>query len=300
MTFQMNNIHNIILTILLIIFSLFISFTVFVFHFLWPKVYLRTRKKRPIEDYIAGGVTPEWVKFETIDGIPAYGIFYTSGPGKRPLVIILHGYAHHMGANHLMIERILKEGWNVFTFDFRGCGESDYPRTTIALREPLDVMGANMYLKKRTDIDFERIAMWGGSMGAATAIRSLPFFKEVKCVVADSPFYDINTVISSRLRRKRVPLIIFPYIILILGLIVRGNMWKASTVRVLRNVNSVPILFIHGDQDIDNPFSDSERLFKLYQGPKEFLRLEGIGHYDHEQIPAYLETSIEFIRKYLK
>jgi len=289
-----------ITTILVILIFLFALFTFAVFLYLYPKVYLRTRKKRPIEDYIAGGVIPERVSFETMDGIPAHGIFYSSGTGKRPLVIILHGYAFHMGANHIMTENILKRGWNVFSFDFRGCGESDYPRTTIGLREPLDVFGAEIYLKKRDDVDFTRIALWGGSMGAAIALRSLPFFKEVKSVVADSSYYDINTVFRGHLRRKKLPVFLLPYIIFVLGIIAGGNMWKASSARVLRDVDSIPILFIHGDKDNDIPFSDSEKLYELYRGPKQFLRLEGKGHYDHEQIPQYIETAIDFISRHFE
>ena len=293
----MNLTFAIIKAIIIIAILLFALFTIGALFFLRRSVYLRTRKKRPIEEYIISGVTPERVVFETMDGIPAHGIFYSSGDGKRPLVIILHGYAHRMGANHLIIENVLKQGWNVFSFDFRGCGESDFPRTTIGLKEPLDVIGAKSYLKTRADVDFGKIAIWGGSMGATVALRTLPFFKEARAVVADSPYYDMTTIFGGRLRRKNIPILFLPYIIFLLGTLTGGNMWKSSSAAVLKDVDSIPILFIHGDKDIDVPFRDSERLYELYRGPKEFLRLKGHSHYDHDVIPGYIETGISFIKK---
>jgi hypothetical protein len=293
----MENFSTFIKIIIWLIIALFAIFNAFSLLFLRRSVYLRTRKKRPPDEYIAGGITPERVEFETMDGIRSYGIFYSSGGGKRPLVIILHGYAHRMGANHLIIENVLKQGWNVFSFDFRGCGESDYPRTTIGLKEPLDVIGAKYYLLKRNDVDFDRVAIWGGSMGATVALRTLPFFKEIRAVVADSPYYDMTTIFGERLKRKKIPLFLLPYIIFLLCLLVRGNMWKASSANVLRDVDSIPILFIHGDRDIDVSVKDSEKLYELYKGPKEFLKLDGYGHYDHDIIPGYIQTGIDFIKK---
>jgi len=291
---------NVIIIILIVLVSLFIIGTIVVCSFLDRKVHLKTRvKKRDPDYYIAGGVAPERISFRTSDGIPAVGLFYSASKEKKPIVILLHGYAYHMGGYHERTSRLLKEGWHVFTFDFRGCGESPHNTCTIGLKETLDVLGAVEYLKSREDVDLDKMILWGGSMGAVTALRSMKILDNITAVIADSPYYDMLTVLGIRLKRKNIPSFISHYFALVLSLMTAGNQWKNSVANDIRNINSVPVLFIHGDKDIDIDVDDTIRLHGMYKGPKQLMILEGHTHHDHDNIPGYIDESIEFIKKHL-
>jgi pimeloyl-ACP methyl ester carboxylesterase len=69
--------------------------------------------------------------FQSSDGVNLQGTFYPSAGGKRDAcVLLLHsidwrkgGSSHDDGWGHLA-EALQKDGYNVFTFDFRGFGDS--------------------------------------------------------------------------------------------------------------------------------------------------------------------------------
>lgn len=291
---------NLFLIILIVLASLFILATIAVCAFLDRRVHLKTReRKRDADYYIADSVTPESVSFKASDGIQAVGLFYSVSKEKRPIIIMLHGYAYHMGGCHERIARLLKEGWHILAFDFRGCGESPHNTCTIGLKEILDVLGAVEYLKTRDDVDADKMVLWGGSMGAVTALRSMKLLDNINAVIADSPYYDMLTVINNRLKRKNIPSIIGHYFALILSLMTGGNQWRNSVANDIRNIDSIPVLFIHGDKDIDINVEDTIRLHKMYKGPKELIILEGYSHNNHDDIPGYIDKSIEFIKKHL-
>ncbi|MFH1514264.1 MAG: alpha/beta fold hydrolase [bacterium] len=292
--------QDVILVIVAFLLCLFILGTVAICIFLYPRVRFQNRPELTMDDYIAGGHKPEKVSFATSDGIPAVGLFYSASSEKRPIIILLHGHAYHMGAYHKRIKRLLEEGWHVFSFDFRGCGESVHPFTTIGLKETSDVLGAIEYLKTRVDVDISQTVLWGGSMGASVALRSLKLLDNVKAVIADSSYYDIFTVLGLRLKRKGAPKFMSHYFALGLNLLTGGNQWNNSAAKDIEGITSTPVLFIHGDKDVDIDVQDTIRLHKKYEGPKELLILKGHHHHDHEDVPGYLDKSINFLKKYLK
>jgi dipeptidyl aminopeptidase/acylaminoacyl peptidase len=290
----------IIIIILTAVLVFFIWGTIRVYKFLVPRVYLPHGDIKPVEEYTVSGNTPEKVYFKTGDGIQTTGLFYAASDKKSPCVLVAHGYASRMGIYPEKVARLLEKKWHVFTFDFRGHGESQYPMTSLALREHLEVIAAFEYLAGNPLVDSDNIAIWGVSMGAVASMKSVAYGCNPRVIIADSPFSDLIANFRYRLIRKKLPFPMVLYMLFILGLIVKGNMLRNDLSGNLKSFNHVPILFIHGETDIDVEIQASEKLHRIYKGPKEFLRLEGVGHYDHDKFPGYLDKSIEFLKKNLK
>ena len=82
-------------------------------------------------------------------------------------------------------------GYDLFTFDFAGCGKGTAEYITLGHREKDDVKVVIDYL---TEIDkINSIVLWGRSMGGATAILYLSDYippPKVNVLVLDSPYAD--------------------------------------------------------------------------------------------------------------
>ncbi|MBU3229653.1 alpha/beta fold hydrolase [Alkalihalobacillus clausii] len=109
-------------------------------------------------------------------------------------VIFSHGYGYNrteMPFSSLELAAAMHEaGYHVFMFDFRNSGMSEKAPTTFGGNEKSDLLSAIRYVHDQQGI--ENIALVGWSMGAATSIMAGAEADEVKAVVADSPFSDLN------------------------------------------------------------------------------------------------------------
>ncbi len=142
---------------------------------------------------------PEWynimydeISFITIDGYKLKGWFYPAQDSseilltgdttlckkkykliddvKRPTIIICDGDAQNMSWLIWYAKQLITKGFNVFTFDWRGFGESDnWPTERDYLSYPeflLDYDAAVEYVKSRKEVDNSKIGVFGFSTGA--------------------------------------------------------------------------------------------------------------------------------------
>jgi dipeptidyl aminopeptidase/acylaminoacyl peptidase len=108
-------------------------------------------------------------------------------PGeKRSGVVLCHGYT---GVKDLYLPdnaRVLNDaGYVVLTFDYKGWGESEGPRSRLApYSRVADVQAAMTYLGLQPQVDDERLGIYGTSYGGATVVWTAAVDPRVKCVVS--------------------------------------------------------------------------------------------------------------------
>jgi len=105
---------------------------------------------------------------------------------KRAGVVLCHGYT---GVKDLYLPdnaRVLVEaGYPVLTFDYKGWGESEGPRSRLApYSRGADVQAALTFLGLQPHVDAERLAIYGTSYGGATVIWTAAVDPRVKCVIS--------------------------------------------------------------------------------------------------------------------
>jgi len=109
------------------------------------------------------------------------------GRGERRAGIVLcHGYT---GVKDLYLPdnaRVLNEaGYVVLTFDYKGWGESEGPRTRLAPHSRVsDVQAALTFLGLQDEVDEARLGIYGTSYGGATVVWTAAIDARVKCVVS--------------------------------------------------------------------------------------------------------------------
>lgn len=142
---------------------------------------------RPLVD-----VTQRQVTFQSTDGLEIPGILVTprSG-GPHPGVVWIHGGLADR-ADPAVLEAIASNGYVVLGPDYRGSGgygPEISGDTDIGGKDVDDVIAAGRYLAGLPDVDPDRIAVAGGSRGAAMAF--LAVIREPEVFEAVGAFYPI-------------------------------------------------------------------------------------------------------------
>ncbi len=124
------------------------------------------------------------------EGVRLAGDLFLPGDLKhgetRAGIVLCHGYT---GVRNLYlpdIARVLTEaGYVVLTFDYKGWGDSEGPKSRLApYSRVIDVQAALTWLGAQDMVDAERLGIYGTSYGGATVVWVAAVDPRVKCVVS--------------------------------------------------------------------------------------------------------------------
>ncbi len=231
------------------------------------------------------GLAFEQVYFNSPDGtrlsgwfIPAKGV--DSPREAKGTVIHLHGNAQNMTAHWSFAEFVPSRGYNLFTFDYRGFGQSEGQPDPKGIFE--DSVAALDYLRSRTDIDTGKIFVFGQSLGGMLAIAAAGASpKGIRAVLAEAPFHSYSATVKDKMPNA--------------GLVL-DDTYCATT--YVAKIAPIPLLFIHGTRDAVVPYSHSVRLMAEAGEPKELVTIENGDHVDamidHIRGSKYQDRMIAF------
>lgn len=216
-------------------------------------------------------VEPEPVSFSATDGKEIRGQLFRppnlQDGEERPAVVFFHGGSrrqmllgfHYRGYYHnayAMNQYLANQGYVVLAVNYRsGIGYGLEFREALdygarGASEFQDVMGAGLYLQNRSDVDPDRIGLWGGSYGGYLTALGLARASDLFAAGVDlHGVHNWNVVIenfapsfeptkrkeAAQLARESSP-------------IADVDDWRS------------PVLLIHGDDDRNVPFSETVTL----------------------------------------
>ncbi len=192
------------------------------------------------------------VRFPTTDNLTLEGWFLPgaallANPGTRqPAVLFCHGVQDSADSN--MADFIKKAGYTVLSFDYRGFGNSSKADLSAeALAE--DSWAAFQYLRSRPDVDPDRIAIYGHSLGASMALGvGARAFREnipVSCVVSASAFSTYRRAMND----------FFP-----VGGFMIGGTDAPDPEDWASQLGNIPLLITHGQDDDILPVYHAQRI----------------------------------------
>jgi uncharacterized protein len=105
-------------------------------------------------------------------------------------VILAHGFSGTMDRLVPYAERFAASGIAALVFDYRSFGESGgEPRQLVDIPgQHEDIRAAVAWVRGRADLDPDRVALWGNSLGGAHAISVAAHDPRIVAVVAQIPF----------------------------------------------------------------------------------------------------------------
>jgi pimeloyl-ACP methyl ester carboxylesterase len=187
-------------------------------------------------------------------------------------------------------------GWACLAFDVQGHGRDDTGAEANLLIFAEDLVAVANFVARDPDLSPLPRFVLGHSMGGAAALLALSWGLGAQAGIISSAFARTSTLLHHVLRRWLLPPRLF-------APLVRG-VWR---VRVGRNLEAleprrtigrigVPLLLIHGTRDAVIPDREIERLEAEAPPGTEVLLVEGGGHSDLTEFPAYRDGVLAFLR----
>jgi dipeptidyl aminopeptidase/acylaminoacyl peptidase len=243
------------------------------------------------------GLPHEEVRFTTDDGLTLDGWLIPAARETRAAVILLHGFSWHRVPWLSLFVPWLQRRYHVLQFDFRGHGASDPAAITLGTAERGDVAAAVRFLTGR---GLGPIALFGVSMGAATAILAAPDLP-VAAVVADAAYADLRHPIANRMRAMRVPFADIGSRIVVVATALRSRTRLLSPIDRVAAVAPRGLLLIAPRQDRLVDWRQSVRLYEAARDPKELYVVEGAGHGDARMVggETYEVRVLAFLERHL-
>lgn len=224
------------------------------------------------------------------------GYYYQRGakPSGR-IVFIVHGYhSEHLSTVGMFADYYLSHGIDIFCCDNVASGESGGRIIGYGVYESADCLSWLSYLKATYGEDI-RIMLHGFSMGGATVLSMSDRTPDcVKCIVSDSGYSSARDILYSRIGA-------LTYVMDAINRAIARYSINASDVRGHVRAARVPILFVHGREDLTVPFDMGVELYSICPEPKDFLWVDGARHVESMHIaPTLYEAKLdEFAGKYL-
>jgi fermentation-respiration switch protein FrsA (DUF1100 family) len=244
----------------------------------------------------------EDIIMKTPEGIDLRGWFIPASGSPRGTVVYLHGVSECKIVGLPIAKQLHDRGYHVFLYDSRRHGDSGGEYCTYGFYEKHDASAAISMLLRRADATPGRIALFGGSMGAAVALQTASIDHRLAGVVAESGFATLRGIFDDYQRR----MIKLPWHYLRNLVIKRSEVlahFKANLVSPLEAVKNihVPVFVLHGTADNLIASRYSEQVFAAANEPKELWLIAGAKHNDMAEVGGeeYERRVLGFIERVL-
>ena len=224
----------------------------------------------------------------TVEGIPIVGqLFLPAGKGPYPAVCICHGIPSGTpkekddGGYPELAERMCREGFVTFIFNFRGTGESGGNFDLAGWARDLEAVID--YLWELPELDRAHLSLLGFSGGAAVAIYVVANDERISCVAACACPAEFTFLSGVDEPEKIVDYF--------RGIgIIRDEDFPDEAEKWLDGFNEVrpidcvaeiaprPLLLVHGNKDETVDVGHARGLYEKAGEPKQLVIIDGAGH----------------------
>jgi pimeloyl-ACP methyl ester carboxylesterase len=265
----------------------------------------------------------EIVHFRSFDGTSLRGMHLPT-PNRnacKGTILFCHEYGSDMYSCARYTRPLIEAGFDVFTFDFRGHGQSSLggkyrPLQWPSNKELEDVLGACAYLENQLASEGRspRIGVFGISRGAGATLLAAASNPNIKAIVCDGVFSTRTTLVGLMKR--------WAYIFAKVKLVYENHpdaFWHAllwimmcfaqrklgctfpSVRRALHHMTPRPILFIHGQRDSYLREEQTRQLQALAAEPNYLWVCEKAKHNQAVRVQPrqYALRTVAFFRRHL-
>ncbi|MGI6593731.1 MAG: alpha/beta hydrolase [Christensenellales bacterium] len=259
--------------------------------------YVKTNIKKIID------IERQELEILSDDGLKLKG-YFTPAPTQSDITVLcIHGYkSDGMGDFSGMFPVFREKNYNYMTINHRAHGKSEGEYIGFGV---LDYHDTRKWIDEINKlVPNGKIILYGVSMGAATTMHlsELDLPENVVCAVSDCGFTSVWDEFSFQLKNLfKLPA--KPILNLVESWCIHQAKYDFTTETPLKAVANakVPILFIHGENDVFVPTFMVNQCYDACPSEKELLIVKEAGHaQSHMTDPKlYEETFFTFVEKYL-
>ena len=223
------------------------------------------------------------------------GFYYPCGAQGKKIAFIVHGYrSDHLDTGGQYYEYYKSRGIDFFCCDHTAAGESEGQFIGFDVLESADCLQWIETLKSRFGADIQ-ILLHGFSMGGATVLQMSSHCPEnVKFIISDSAYTNAYASMHHQVLFFYTPL-------RLINRLAAGYDWNDSDVTESLRRASLPILFVHGQDDTLVPYECGPALYGMYRGEKDCLFEPHTRHVEtmYTSKEAYCKKIDSFIEKHM-
>ncbi len=234
------------------------------------------------EEVNANNIQPENIYFRSDNGNTLHGLMYKL-PGAKKIMLFSHGNFGNVSYKAYLVERLLKAGTSVFTYDYSGYGRSEGKPSLGGLYD--DGHGAYKYLINHEYYGPEQIILFGESLGTVVAGK-LAASCYCAGAILECPLYSVQRVGCDTL----------PFLKLYPDWAWSENCKALNNALVLGKKHP-PVLMVAGTADMITRIEQSDELYEAIAEPKQYVRVDGAYHGDDvmQSSPAYSKAVKTFL-----
>lgn len=215
------------------------------------------------------------VTLHTHDNFNLNAWYKAAGAGK-PSVIMFHGNAGHIGTRAPLARAFIKQGFGVLLLDYRGYGGNPGRPTEQGLYQDAR---AGMQFLKQHKVSLSTTVLYGESLGTGVATQIATEYPKACALVLQSPYTTLKALGQYH----------YPWIPI--------APWdKFDSLGRINRIH-MPLLALHGTQDVVVPYSQGQTLFAAANEPKQWVKLLNQGH-GNLWSPAFINTVSGFITEH--
>ncbi len=219
--------------------------------------------KKHFLDPVQFKLTYEDVYFKSQDGTSLHGWFFKARTKEvKGTVVQFHGNAENISTHFFSLIWMIDQGYNLFTFDYRGYGKSEgegsqkgvYEDALAAIEKGHEYYAAN---------GAGQFIIYGQSLGGIICARAVPDSKyknDITLLVQDSTFSSYQLLAFDKASHSWLLFIVSP---LVFGLV--SDEYASS--KVLDKIK-IPVLVIVNQKDDVIPQKFGKKIFKLLDTKK--------------------------------
>ncbi|WP_417335961.1 alpha/beta hydrolase [Halobacteriovorax marinus] len=250
--------------------------------FYYPTKYFYADPKKHSVDY-------EDVDFLSTDGTQLHGWFMSDKEKKKKkgLILFFHGNAQNITSHWLNLGWIVKEGYDVFIFDYRGYGLSKGQSNQQGLNK--DSIAALKWAREKSK-DYPKFIVYAQSLGGAVSMRAMKdidFRDEIDLYVLDSTFSSYQDIAFDKLRHAGVFVVLSP----LAYILVSDEYGPYKNLDIFK----MPILMIHGEKDRVVPYKFGEEIYSKLKTPKKWWWAIEDGSHTDVFHPKHLQYRAKFV-----
>lgn len=239
------------------------------------------------------GIAYQDVSFTSADGTALHGWFFPAQTTEvKGTFVQFHGNAENISTHFASLIWVTKHGYNLFTFDYRGYGQS---AGTASMPGALEDISAAIEQARQLpgSPHTTRLILYGQSLGGALllpTVASLDNRHDIVVVIADSSFPSYRRLAREKLASHWLTFLLQP----LTSLLVSD---RYAPEHMLTRISPTPLLVIHGDQDTIIPWQHGQGLYDRATMPKWFWKLQGVRHIQSmaPQFRHHREALLDFL-----
>jgi len=229
-------------------------------------------QKELYDNPIAKRFHPDDISFKSSDGITLHGWFFQSQKEPKATILVFHGNAQNLSTHVNSVLWLVKEGFNVFIFDYRGYGRSEgSPGIAGVNRDGAAALETALNLPCLQSMP---VVVLGQSIGGAIAVYTVahaPDKSRIAALVIDSTFASYRLIAREKLDSFWFT---WPFQYLLSYLV--GDSY--SPVLWINKIAPVPVLILYGEKDAVVPDHHGRMLYDAASQPKESWMTPLPGH----------------------